>query len=1005
VARVGLQAAEALGYAHARGVLHRDVKPSNLLLDTAGNVWITDFGLAKMLADPDNLTHTGDFVGTLRYMAPERFNGHGDARSDVYSLGLTLYELLTLRPAFMATDRTRLIHTILHEEPERPRVINPKVPRDLETIVLKAIEHDPSCRYATAREMAEDLQRFLENRPIKARPVGTLEQAAKWARRRPDVAALVTSIVLVLILGIGVSSYFAFDAHQKARTADLNAQAASANEEKANENAQKARDKEKEARENEQKANEARAELEVTLARSLVRPIGPPSDSRNLNSRSSPVGENELEAIWELAEITNDRIRLLVIEQALSRPGTLRQFTNRRHMAIHATVGLDRSRRQRVQELLIARLRNEHQDGQMVANCGMLAITLGDLSPETTKKVARALADGVSRETNPITRIDFASGLDEMAVHLEPGDAATMARTLLDILAKERDYSVAGHTRYAWRKVVQRMAPDDKVATARALVETLTKTSDARVLFNLSLVLDTVAAQLEPSDAAAVTRYLIECLTYPYGESGWAYAGDGLKAVSARLEPGDAAAAARVLVERLRKENDPVVLSCLARGLGEMAARLERKEAARHAAVATPILIDTFLTMRDNSPFSAPLQQGLQAVAVWLEPDDAATAARALADALTKQVQGRLANGIVLGLRHVAARLRPGDAAAVAHTLMDAQEGTTNPFVRIALAEGLVEVADRLTPDDMEPVARVLINILTKDTHTVSTYYLTTGLRGVVIRLEPEKAAEYISAAAHALIVALTRATTLQAQANLALGLGALAPRLSPSDAAAAARAIIDVLASTTSQSWRSTIEYSLVEVASRLEPGDAATLANALTDALTKTTNPDEVMPLVRRLRAVGPRLGQEEFARQASVAARALTDALAKATDQSTQVAVGQQLRTLSAPLGPTEIARQYVLATRAIGEMLSPPTSLSALAALSQASKKPLQSWFTTQQLVDLLKMPTCVGPVRTAILDLLGRRYERTFTDQWKFIDYAEKYLPDIDLKSPPKRPGR
>src|SRR5262249_44167563 len=109
VARVGVQVADALAHAASQGVLHRDIKPSNLLLDDTGNVWVTDFGLAKAASDSDDLTHTGDIVGTLRYMAPERFNGQGDLRSDVYSLGLTLYELLALRPAFAAPDRNKLV--------------------------------------------------------------------------------------------------------------------------------------------------------------------------------------------------------------------------------------------------------------------------------------------------------------------------------------------------------------------------------------------------------------------------------------------------------------------------------------------------------------------------------------------------------------------------------------------------------------------------------------------------------------------------------------------------------------------------------------------------------------------------------------------------------------------------------------------------------------------------------------------------------------------------------
>jgi serine/threonine protein kinase/tetratricopeptide (TPR) repeat protein len=201
VARVGLQVAEALGYAHGQGVLHRDIKPSNLLLDGAGTVWVTDFGLAKAMADTDGLTHEGDILGTLRYMAPERFHGQADARSDLYALGLTLFELLTLRPAFDQDDRDQLIHQVTTEVPPRPRALNPEVPRDLETIVLKAIEHDPARRYQDAEDLAEDLQRFLADRPIKARPVGALERAGKWAQRKPAIAGLLASLAVAVVVG------------------------------------------------------------------------------------------------------------------------------------------------------------------------------------------------------------------------------------------------------------------------------------------------------------------------------------------------------------------------------------------------------------------------------------------------------------------------------------------------------------------------------------------------------------------------------------------------------------------------------------------------------------------------------------------------------------------------------------------------------------------------------------------------------------------------------------
>ncbi len=179
LAQIGRQVAGGLAYAHARGIVHRDIKPSNLLLDTEGVVWITDFGLAK--GDDEGLTQSGDILGTIRYMAPERFRGEGDARADVYALGLTLYELLTLRPGFDSPDRLKLIEQIKTEEPARPRAIDARIPRDLETIVLKAIEKDPKARYQSAEAMGEDLGRFLADEPIRARQVSAAERYWRWA--------------------------------------------------------------------------------------------------------------------------------------------------------------------------------------------------------------------------------------------------------------------------------------------------------------------------------------------------------------------------------------------------------------------------------------------------------------------------------------------------------------------------------------------------------------------------------------------------------------------------------------------------------------------------------------------------------------------------------------------------------------------------------------------------------------------------------------------------------
>jgi serine/threonine protein kinase/Flp pilus assembly protein TadD len=204
VAQVGVQAADALEYAAGQGVLHRDVKPSNLLLDVWGTVWLTDFGLAKASWTPD-ITCTGDLVGTLHYMAPERFQGRADVRSDVYALGLTLYEMLALCPAFAATGQAQLIGQITLGEPPRLERLDPKLPRDLVTIVHKAMARDPADRYQTAGALAEDLRRFLDDRTIQARRVRLPEQVWRWCRRNPTMTCLLTALLASLLLATGGS--------------------------------------------------------------------------------------------------------------------------------------------------------------------------------------------------------------------------------------------------------------------------------------------------------------------------------------------------------------------------------------------------------------------------------------------------------------------------------------------------------------------------------------------------------------------------------------------------------------------------------------------------------------------------------------------------------------------------------------------------------------------------------------------------------------------------------
>lgn len=208
VARMGIQAAEALEHAHEYGVIHRDIKPGNLMMDAHGHLWVTDFGLAQFQADT-GLTQSGDLLGTLRYMSPEQASGQRlavDPRTDIYSLGATLYELLTLHPPFEGSNRHTLLHQIVYEEPMPPRAFRKSIPAELETIVLKALAKSPAERYASAQELADDLSRFLQDQPIRARRATAVQRLRKWARRHPSVVWAIVALSLLTVAGSLVSA-------------------------------------------------------------------------------------------------------------------------------------------------------------------------------------------------------------------------------------------------------------------------------------------------------------------------------------------------------------------------------------------------------------------------------------------------------------------------------------------------------------------------------------------------------------------------------------------------------------------------------------------------------------------------------------------------------------------------------------------------------------------------------------------------------------------------------
>ncbi|MHC1764359.1 MAG: protein kinase [Verrucomicrobiia bacterium] len=225
--------AEAIHYAHERGILHRDLKPSNVLIDANDQPRVTDFGLARRFEGDSQVTLTGQVLGSPNYIPPEQAlgkRGRVSRQSDVYALGAMLYHLLTGRPPFQGETLTDTLHQVLNAEPLAPRLLNPSLPRDLETICLKCLEKEPARRYATAQALADELDRFLKRQPVLARPIGTVGKAWRWCRRQPVRASLIGALALVLVLGmVGISWQW--------RRAERERRTAVANEMQAQENA------------------------------------------------------------------------------------------------------------------------------------------------------------------------------------------------------------------------------------------------------------------------------------------------------------------------------------------------------------------------------------------------------------------------------------------------------------------------------------------------------------------------------------------------------------------------------------------------------------------------------------------------------------------------------------------------------------------------------------------------------------------------------------------------
>jgi Protein kinase domain len=833
--------ARAVSTAHARGIVHRDIKPANILLAADGNPKVVDFGLAKITESREGLTITGAVMGTPSYMAPEQAKGETKKvgpTADVYALGAVLYECLTGRPPFKGSNSADTIMQSLNTEPVGVRALNPLVPVDLETVCLKCLEKDPTRRYATAAELADDLTRFLGGLPVIARPVGPLGRARRWISRNQVVTGLLVAIVLAIAAGT-TATYVKYrdEAVQRAK-----AEAETAAKEHALSELRKTlaalEELSAEQTHTLSRLTIEKAATEDALLLGLLRPL---RDQVN-----AWISLEETRALFELAALPEERLRFRFVERGLLSADGADKLAAWPNEVVCAVVGLDRAAAVRLQALVASVMNSKMSSIPAREACAFLAAALPH-DPEFDRAAADILLRRIVQERDSATVSDLSAGLTALLPRLTSVEVAQIAQALAARIAVETDLSMLNGLASAIAPLGERLDPPGAMAVAQILTRRLTAERDVTSLTMLPTALSALALRLRPVDSAslagALSRRLSERLAsdkdsaqlptlatvllifssrLTLAESA-ALVGQPARALAARiaaekewtslstncnnalfnlttvLTPADAAAVLQRFMDRL--ENDTSILPNLYNTLSTVAMRLAPVDvlpllktlANRITPVTDPTTLSQLsyiltLVAGGVGTVGPGLSQptGLRAGLMGADVDAIlGPVARTIAARLVKEKDANVIATLGNSLTNLNTMLGPKDSFAVAKILMSWAAMEKDAISLSYFNAAIVPLAPRIAAADAAPLARSLASRLATEKDAIILNYLCPAFSELSARVRPVDLSAIVFPIARMIADRLATEKDNAALSNLSAALSTLAPRLHAAEAAA----------------------------------------------------------------------------------------------------------------------------------------------------------------------------------------------------------------------------